>query len=180
MITVYEVPESPSGDPYIRIPRERDKAVRTLRLDRETGEVITLWEEKLRYPYKTKVPTRLYVRTRERLYKFDLKLDNKGCFIWNGSNIPSIFWSLLRLSKDSPSGLQASKWHDNLLCFKQESYNTAKLYNNEITVNEFRELTTEIYKALLRNYGISKFKAALMGWFINLYQYFNKQWRYVS
>ena len=180
LVEVYEVPEAVSGDPYIRVPSEIDKLPQTLRVDRETGEVITLWEEKHRYPYKTKVASRLYIRTTERTYKFDLKLDIQGTYIWNGSNIPPIFWSILRISKDSPYGLQASKWHDNLLQFKQESYNTAKLYNNNITVNEFRRLTTEVYKAFLRNHGINKFKAALMGFFINVYQRFNKQWSIVS
>ena len=179
-IAVYEVPEAVSGDPYIRVPEEKDKLPQTLRFDRETGELITLWEEKHRYPYKTKVASRLYVRTKERLYKFDLRLDEKGSYIWNGSNIIPIFWTLLRISKDSPEGLQASKWHDNLLQFKQESYNTARYYNPDITVKEFRLLTTEIYKAFLRNHGIGKLRAWLMGVAINVYQFFNKQWRSVS
>ena len=178
-IIVYEVPEAVSGDPYIRVPSELDKLPQTIRIDRETGELITLWEEKHRYPYKTKVASRLYVRTKERLYKFDLRLDENGCYIWNGSNICHIFWTLLMISKDSPEGLQASKWHDNLLQYKQESYNTAKYYNEDLTVPEFRKLTTEIYKAFLRNHGVGRFRAWVMGVFINIYQYFNPQWKYV-
>ena len=177
---VYEVPEAVSGDPYIRVPSEADKLPQTMRIDRETGEVITLWEEKHRYPYKTRIGSRLYVRTREFLYKFDLKLDENGTYCWNGSNICSIFWSILRISKDSPEGLQASKWHDNLLQHKQDSYNTAKYFNPDITIKEFRLLTTEIYKAFLKNHGIDSFRANLMGFFINVYQFFNKQWKYVS
>ena len=180
MIAVYEVPEAVPGDPYIRVPSEADKLPQTLRLDRETGEVITLWEEKHRYPYKTKVASRLYVRTKERLYKFDLRLDEKGTFMWNGSNVPSIFDTLLRFTKHSPEGLQASKWHDNLLQFKQESYDTAKYYNPDITVKEFRLLTTEIYKAFLRNHGIDKFRTESIGVAVNIYQSFNKQWDNVA
>lgn len=180
MIAVYEVPEAVSGDPYIRVPEEKDKLPQTLRLDRETGELITLWEEKHRYPYKTKVASRLYVRTKERLYKFDLRMDDKGTYCWNGSNSPKIFDTLLRFTKHSPEGLQASKWHDNLLQFKQESYNTARYYNPDITVKEFRLLTTEIYKAFLRNHGIDKFRTWIMGVAINIYQSFNKQWDNVS
>ena len=179
-IAVYEVPEAVPGDPYIRVPSEADKSPQTLRLDRQTGEIITLWEEKLRYPFKTKVASRLYVRTKERLYKFDLRVDEKGTYFWDGSTTPKITWSILGLSSTSPEGLQASKWHDNLLQFKQQSYNTAKYYNENITVAEFRELTTEIYKAFLRNHGVSKFKAWIMGVAINIYQRFNKQWRDVS
>ena len=179
LITVYEVPEAVPGDPYIRVPAEADKAPQTMRLDIETGEVITLWDEKHRYPYKTKVASRLYARTTERLYKFDLRMDSDGTFMWNGSNIPHVFWSILKIGKNSPEGLQASKWHDNLLRFKQESFNTAKLYNEDITVDEFRLLTTEIYKAFLRNHGVGKFKAFIMGVAINIYQKFNKDWSYI-
>ena len=55
IIAVYEMPEAIEGDPYIRNPKEEDKSVKTTNIDRETGKFITLWEEKLRYPYKTKV-----------------------------------------------------------------------------------------------------------------------------
>lgn len=48
IITVYEIPESVEGDPYIRTPKTEDKDPKTIRLDRETGKEITLWEEKLR------------------------------------------------------------------------------------------------------------------------------------
>lgn len=178
IVALYEVPEAVSGDPYVRIPSEADKLPQTIRRDRQTGEMITLWEEKLRYPFKTKVASRLYVRTRERLYKFDLRLDENGCYFWDGSTTPKITWSILGLSSTSPEGLQASKWHDNLLQFKQEAYDTAKIYNKDLTVSEFRELTTNIYKTFLINHGVNKAKAWVMGFAINFYQtFFNKDWR---
>lgn len=178
-IIVYEVPEAVSGDPYIRVPSELDKLPQTMRIDRQTGEVITLWEEKMRYPFKTRVSSRLYVRTRERLYKFDLRMDENGVYIWDGSTVPAWLWGILRFSSTSPEGLRASKWHDNLLQYKQESYNTAKYYNEEMTVSEFRKFTTDIYVNLLVSNGINALKAKVMGFFINIYQYFNPQWKYI-
>jgi hypothetical protein len=53
------------------------------------------------------------------------------------------------------------------------------MYNEDLTVPEFRELTTEIYKAFLRNHGVGKFRAWVMGVAINIYQYFNPQWKYI-
>lgn len=176
----YEVPEAVSGDPYVRVPAEADKLPQTIRLDRQTGEVITLWEEKMRYPFKTRVGSRLYVRTREFLYKFDLRLSEDGTYIWDGSTIPSIFWGILGISSTSPEGLRASKWHDNLLQFKQDSYNTAKYFNPKMTVKEFRKFTTDIYVILLISNGVNSIKANLMGFFINIYQFFNPDWKYVS
>ena len=87
LITVFEIPENTEGDPYLRIPCTLDKAASTIRVDRETGELITLWEEKLRYPYITRVASKLVVKTTKREITFILKLD-EGSFIWNNMNVP--------------------------------------------------------------------------------------------
>ena len=100
LITAYEIPECVEGDPYLRIPCTADKAVSTIRKDRETGEYITLWEEKLRYPYITKVASKLVVKTMQREITFVLKLKD-GAFFWNNMNLPRIFWSLIGISRDS-------------------------------------------------------------------------------
>ena len=63
IITVYEVPEYTEGDPYLRIRITADKNPALMRIDRETGEFITLWEEKLRYPYCTRVASKIIVKT---------------------------------------------------------------------------------------------------------------------
>ena len=179
IITIYEIPEATSGDPYIRVPREADKAPSTYRIDRETGEVISLWEEKMRYPYKTKVASRLYVKTTERTYEFQLKLED-GAYLWNGSNICRAFWTVLGINQNSPRGLQASKWHDNLLQFKQESFEQARKFNPEITMKEFRSLTTHVYVRLLINNAVNPIKAWFMGMFVNLWQFFNSDWREIK
>lgn len=176
IITVYNIPEVVEGDPYIRIPREIDKAPATKRVDRETGKIITLWDEKLKYPYKTTIKYIFIIKTNKYTYEFPLYLEN-GEYIWNGSNIPSIFWSVLNISKNSPEGLIASLAHDNFLQFKQHFFNLAKTFNEDLTITEFRFLTTKIYEQLLINCGVSKFKANLMGLFINIYQFFNADWK---
>ena len=179
IIEAYRTPEAVKGDPYIRNPREADKDPSTLRKDRETGETITLWQEKLRYPYKTRISYIIIIRTNERIYEFPLLLE-KGTYCWNGSNIPSFCWSLLRISKDSPQGLIASLVHDNLLQYKQHFYDLAKKANPNISVKEFRELTTKIYEQFLMNYGVSRSKANLMGKFIDIYQAFNSDWKKIQ
>ena len=153
--SVYEEPPSVDGDPYIRVPNVWDKDPKTIRIDRETGELITLWEEKMRYPYKTKVASKLYVRTSKRTYEFQIKLEN-GAYVWNGSNICRVFWTLLGINQNSPRGLQASKWHDNLLQFKQDTYNRAREFKPDITIRELRNLTTCIYVRLLIKSNLAK------------------------
>ena len=175
IITVYEVPEYTEGDPYLRIPITPDKSPATMRVDRETGEYITLWEEKLRYPYCTRVASRITVKTNVRKYKFTLKLDN-DFFIWNGQNIPRICWTLLGISKDSPYGWVASKWHDNLLVYRQEFLNEVRREIPGYTLNEFRRLTSLIFRQLLINNSVPKWKAYIMAWFVQMWQLINPLW----
>ena len=176
IVTVYEVPEFTEGDPFLRIPCNADKAVSTMRVDRETGEFITLWEEKIRYPYRTLVSSKLIVKTDKREFSFKLKLTDDGGYNWNGSNIPIIFWTLLCMSKDSPYGWIASKWHDNLLQHK-------KLYLDEIrekspyyTRSEYRRFTSLVFRQLLINAGVNVFKASLMSWLVDIWQMVSPKW----
>lgn len=181
MVTIYEEPESVEGDPYIRTPREKDKNPKTIRKDRETGNYITLWEEKLRYPYKTRVQSTLHVVTSERTFSLKLIMDKDGltgvkCFYWNGQNIPKILWSLLGISKDSPVGLQGSKWHDNLLYKKQQHLAFLRSAFPDMTVGEYRRLTTLIYRQWLKNMGVSTIKANIMAGAVGAWQFVSPQW----
>ena len=176
VITVYEVPEYTEGDPYLRIPINADKAPHTMRIDRETGEYITLWEEKLRYPYCTKVASKIVVKTCTRKYSFVLKLDENSQYFWNGMNVPKIFWSTLGMSKDSPYGWVASKWHDNLLQNKQEFLNQIREIVPGYTVGEFRRLTSLIFRQLLINNSVPKWKAYIMSFAVDFWQRFSPMW----
>lgn len=176
IVTLYETPEAVEGDPYIRTPKEADKNQKTIRQDRETGNYITLWEEKLRYPYKTRVQSTLHVKTNQRTFNLKLKTDKDKCFIWNGQNIPKILWSLLGISKDSPIGLQASKWHDNLL-YKKEAYlQDLRVDYPEMTAGEYRRLTTLIYRQWLKNMGVFTVKANIMAGAVGAWQFVSPQW----
>ena len=180
LITVYEVPEYTEGDPYLRIPINADKAPSTMRVDRETGEFITLWEEKLRYPYCTKIASKIIVKTSQRKYTFILKLDENAQYTWNGQNIPRALWSLLGISKDSPYGWIASKWHDNLLDNKQEFLNEVRELFPNYRVNEFRRLTSLIFRQLLINNTVPKWKAYRMAWFVDVWQIISPLWNNVK
>ena len=181
IITVYEIPESVEGDPYIRTPKTEDKDPKTVRIDRETGKEITLWEEKLTYPYKTKIQSKLIVKTNKRAFKLTLKLDKdfytkKYCFIWNGQNIPKALWTILGISKDSPVGLKASKWHDNLLYKKEEYLEELREIYPDLKVSEYRRITTLIYRQLLKNMGVGTIKANIMAGAVGAWQFISPQW----
>ena len=176
IVTVYEVPEYTEGDPYLRIPINADKAASTVRIDRETGDFITLWEEKIRYPYCTKVPSKIIVKTNKRKIEFVLKLDEDGRFFWNGANIPTIFWTVLGMSKDSPYGWIASKWHDNLLYRKKEFLEELRKVDKSWKVSEFRRLTSLILRQLFINNGVNKIKACIMTWCVDCWQVVSPMW----
>lgn len=178
VLAVYEIPEPVEGDPYIRNPKEADK--KALGCDRERGEVITKWEEKLRYPYKTKIASTLTVLTNKRELTFNLKLDHDSecgkSFIWNGQNIPKICWTLLGISKHSPEGLTASKWHDYLLFKKEDCLEQMRKKYPKTTVGEYRRLTTLIFRQLLKNYEVNTIKANVMGGAVGGWQFVSPQW----
>lgn len=183
IVSLYEIPENVEGDPYIRKPIDADRREKTKRKDRETGEWITLWQEKLRYPYKTKIASTIVVKTTERELKLTLKLvdvdenTKEDCFIWNGQNIPKILWTLLGISKDSPVGLSASKWHDNLLYQKREFLEEIReKYDEEMTVGEYRRLTSLIYRQWLKNMGVNTIKANIMAGAVAGWQFISPQW----
>ena len=175
IITVYEEPPSVDGDPYIRVPKVEDKDPKTMRIDRETGKSITLWEEKMRYPYKTRVESTLHILTSRRDFAIKLLLDN-GSFCWNGQNILTCLWSPLRMSKHSPEGLQASKWHDSLLYKKKEYIAEFRKSDPDMTVREYRRLTSLIFRQLLINNGVNEIKACIMSWFVDLWQIISPLW----
>lgn len=175
IITVYEKPESVEGDPYIRVPRECDKDPKTMRIDRETGDYITLYEEKLRYPYKTRVASTLFIKTNIRTYEIKLELE-KGSWCWNGQNISKALWSILGISKHSPVGLKASKWHDYLLFKKNEILDNLKRKGININYKQYRRLTTLIYRQLLKNSGVNTVKANIMAGAVGAWQFVSPQW----
>ena len=178
VITIYEIPEAVEGDPYVREPKNSDKT--KLGYDRELGEFMTLWEEKLRYPYKTKIASTLVVITNQREIHFKLKLDRDmdgdKSFCWNGQNIPTILWSILGISKDSPQGMKASKWHDNLLYKKEEFLEDLRKKYPEMSVGEYRRLTTLIYRQWLKNFGVNTIKANIMAGAVGAWQFVSPQW----
>lgn len=178
VLAVYETPRAVEGDPYIRNPKPEDKEKQGY--DREKGDIITKWEEKLRYPYKTRIASVLTVMTNKRELHFTLKLENdldhKKSFIWNGQNIPKFVWSILGISQHSPEGLTASKWHDYLLYKKEDCLVDLRKKYPEMTVGEYRRLTTLIFRQLLKNYDVCTFKANVMAGAVAGWQFISPQW----
>ena len=95
-------------------------------------------------------------------------------------NIPKVFWGILGISKDSPCGLTASKWHDNLLYYKKDFLKEIREEIPQYKVSDYRRLTSMIFKRLLINNGVSKFKAEVMFFFIDGWQRVSPKWHGVK
>ena len=110
-----------------------------------------------------------------------MKLDydqrtGEQCFVWNGQNIPKLLWSLLGISKHSPEGLTASKWHDILLYKKEEYLKDIRKIYSDMTVGEYRRLTSLIFRQLLKNKDVSTIKANVMAGAVAGWQFVSPQW----
>lgn len=148
-------------DIYNRIPNEADK-LETVR-DKK-GNLITLWNDKFLYPYKTKSQIIVTVATDRRYFSFKIP---KG-YKWNGADIPRFLWSLVGINKDSQEVKIASMIHDFILEFKQ--YMFTNILEDKLTINDYLKLTSEIFEETCITYGISPFKANIMANCISLYQ----------
>lgn len=77
-------------------------------------------------------------------------------YCWNGADVPRIFWRLIG-SPDNPNFLTASMIHDYMV-------------TNRECVNNDRQLSSIIFRELLIGSGVSKIKAYIMYYAVDIYQ----------
>ena len=67
--------------------------------------------------------------------------------------------------------------HDFMLQFKK--YILKEVLHNDISISEYRRLTSLIFRELLKNQGTHEIKANIMSYAVDVFQhYFNrKQWK---
>ena len=87
---------------------------------------------------------------------------NKG-YTWNGANIPRFLWRLIG-SQYNPEYLEASMVHD-WLC-----------ENKQFILEHGAKISSDIFRDILIENGISKFKANVMRTAVFVWQSFQKGW----
>lgn len=127
------------------------------------GNLITLAEHKKLYPYYLKHDVEVEIATTVRTIKFTIK---KG-YVWNGADIPRILWVSIG-SQHNPEFKRASLVHDYMLEFKWELY--VPPLSNEITIAEYRRLTSLGFRQFCKNDGVPTVKANVMSWFVQVFQ----------
>ncbi len=133
--------------------------------DNDTEEII---KQKKKFPFELNNTVKVFVITSRRKFSFVI---NKG-YVWNGADIPRIFWRIIGSRTDNDF-LIASMLHDYLLDFK--FYIMHEILNDEISVSEYRRLTSLIFREKIKQQGTNTIKANIMSWFVDVFQMCNKK-----
>ena len=132
---------------------------------------IALIKNKKQYPFKlTKCVT---VRVATNLRKFSFTIPDGYC--WNGADIPRVLF-LLGQSKENHY-LIASMVHDYMLEYKSVLYNGT--LKREISVEQYRRLTTLIFREILKKHRTNVIKANVMAGAVDWFQKWmnRRQWK---
>lgn len=131
-----------------------------------------LKQGKIKYPFKVDNTVNVTVITSFRTFSFSIY----NGYTWNGADIPKFFYRIIG-SRTSNQFLIASMLHDYLLEFKVYMIN--EILKNQISVDEYRRLTSLIFREKIKNQGTNTIKANIMSWCVDVFQHYcnRKGWK---
>ena len=141
-----------------------DVRVRVINID-DAQEII---KSKKKYPFELFNSLLVRISTTQRNFEFTIF----NGYTWNGADIPRFFWRIIGSRTDNDF-LIASMLHDWLLEFKK--YMISEILKNEISVKEYRRLTSLIFRYVIKKQGTNKIKANIMAWCIDVFQICNRR-----
>lgn len=128
-------------------------------------------ENKIEYPFELFNTVKVTIKTTKRIFSFNIP---KG-YTWNGSDIPKVFWRIIGSRTDN-NFLTSSLLHDYILDMKHFIMN--ECIKEPITVDEYRRLTSLIFREKLKLQGVNTVKANIMGFAVQTFQMINnKGWK---
>ena len=139
----------------------------------EFGDSQTVIYSKKKYPFKIYNSITVCVATTKRVFTFCI---HNG-YTWNGADIPRVLWLLIGSRTDNDF-LLASMVHDFLLDFRYKMMN--EVLNQELSSEEYRRLTSLIFREILKHSGTKTIKANIMSWFVDLFQSYKKRWEEIK
>jgi len=125
-------------------------------------------ENKIKYPFELFNTIKVTIETTKREFSFDIP---KG-YTYNGSDIPKFFWRVIGSRTDN-TFLMSALLHDYLLDFK--SFIVSKCIKEQIAIEEYRRLTSLIFREKLKLQGVNTIKANVMGFAVDIFQIINKK-----
>lgn len=136
----------------------------------EYGDSSELKEHKKKYPFELINPLLVVVITDRRTLKFTI---HKG-FIWNGADIPRFLWRLIGSRTDNDF-LLASMVHDYMLDYRHKILKED--LNEDIELNEYRRLTSLIFREVIKQQGTGVIKSNIMSFAVDCFQKLQKGWK---
>ncbi len=122
-----------------------------------------LQKNKKKYPFELHNSIEVFIETTKRKFSFVIFNGYK----WNGADIPRFFWRVIGSRTDNDF-LIASMLHDYLLEFKKYVLN--EILKNQMTIKEYRRLTSLIFRHVIKEQGTNTIKANVMSWCVDVFQ----------
>ena len=136
-------------------------------IDKDFDSVVIV-NNKKKYPFELLNDVDVLIQTSD--FNFSFKIPE--AYVWNGADIPKCLF-IFGQSKDN-NYLHASMVHDYMLEFKEEIFND--ILKREISVKEYRRLTSLIFRQILKDEDTNVIKANIMAWTVDMFQAaFNKK-----
>lgn len=154
-------------------PETRDRHIypkdRTIAVIDKKGNVITLEEDKKLYPFKIDNTVKCTIQTNYRTIEFTIPQEYR----WNGADIPKLLWVFVG-SQYNPEFKIPSMIHDFMLEFKADIFKN--LIN--ITLPEYRRLTSLAFRQALKDSGVRTIKSNIMAGAVQGFQatFNRKEW----
>ena len=128
-------------------------------------------KQKKNYPFELNNTVTVTVETDFRSFSFNIP----NGYTWNGADIPRVFWRVIGSRTDNDF-LIASMLHDYLLEFK--AYMINEVLSKQITVQEYRRMTSLIFREKIKKQGTNVIKANVMSWCVDVFQHYlnRKDW----
>lgn len=162
-------------DKKIHIPNYKNKKVKDKKGEEKLSD--TLWAHKLEFPLKFVKPFKFLVKTNIATYDFSLvvkqsqvKQFDPCAYYWNIANIEGFLQVICWCSSDDRRVQLSSGLHDALLEFKEDYYMQALKSRNDITPDEYRRLTSEIFGYVTKTQGMGDKKADTMKSSVDFFQ----------
>lgn len=125
-------------------------------------EMSTLEKKSIeRYPFVCRKPLNVMIWDNKKFVQYNFIIKENYC--WDGASIPKLFWRVIG-SNASAEFLVASLVHD-VLC------------ENHQYIDHDRQLSSNVFRALLIASGVSEFKANIMYKSVDIFQRFCGNWK---
>lgn len=144
------------SDVLICFDQEPKVQIRTIRPDMTESQKKRI----ARYPFCLKTPLRVLIYDNKKFKQYNFSIKQFYCY--DGASIPRFFWRLIG-SNTSAEFLIPSLIHD-VLC-EHHKY-----------IDNDRELSSKVFRALLIASGVSEFKANIMYQAVNNFQKYFCDW----